>query len=155
MDNHVVPDLQIEAEREFYVVEGLEVLATFVKNTPRQDPAKLDSQVHVFGQRTPVEHLPQPDERFDPVVPLQVDLRVVFGLQRHVSGVHLCERDLRRDGKRGGIHPAELGKMELSQDCSAKLVTVTIRGIQPLIDGREPAAIKLVGIHRNSDDSIW
>jgi hypothetical protein len=120
-------------------------MATFPKNPLRQDPPELHAQAHIFGQGTPVEHLPEPDERLDGFVTPKVDLGVIFGLQRHVSGVHLCERDLRRDRKRGRIYPDEVGEVNLSQDRPAELVTVTIRSTQALIDGPEPATIKLLG----------
>ena len=145
MDHHVVSHLQIVAERELDVVKRFEVIATFPKNPPRQDPAEPHSQMHIFGQSTPVEHLPEPDERLDWLVKPKVDLSVILGLQRHVSGVHLCEHDLRRDRKRGRIHPDELGEVNLSQDRPADLVTVTIRSSQAFVDGPEPAIVELLG----------
>ena len=145
MHNHVVSDLQIVSERELDVVERFEVVATFPKNPPRQNPAELDPQMHVFGHGTAVEHLPEPDERLDWLVKPKVDLSVILGLQRHVSGVHLCERDLRRDRERGRIHPDELGEVNLRQDRPAELVTVTIRSTQAFVDGPEPAIVELLG----------
>ena len=69
MDHHVVSDLHIVAERKLDVVECFEVMATFPENPLRQDPAELHSQMHIFGQGTPVEHLPEPDERLDAFIP--------------------------------------------------------------------------------------
>jgi len=39
-----------------------------------------------------------------------------------------------------------MGKIHLSQDRTAELVTVTIRFIETLVDGAEPAAIKAFGV---------
>ena len=90
MDHHVVSDFQIIAERDLHMVECFEVPAALPKNPLGQEPSELHAEMHVFGQRTPVEHLPEPDERLDTFVPLQVDLRVVLGFECHISGVHLC-----------------------------------------------------------------
>jgi len=45
--------------------------------------------------------------------------------------------------------------MNLRQDRTAELVTVTIRRIEAFIDGAEPAAIKASDVLGDSNDSIW
>src|SRR3990172_9157021 len=92
VDDDVVAYLHIVAERELDLVERLEVAAAATKDARRQNAAETDPEFDVLPEWALVEHLPEPEQRLDLLVPEQVDVGVVFGFDRDVTGVELQQR---------------------------------------------------------------
>ena len=94
MDYHPVADFDVVATRELHLLKGFEVLSAAAENPLGQESAERDPQLDVLSQSRAIEHLPQPLERLDLRILVEVDLAVVLGLQCHIPRIQLIEGDL-------------------------------------------------------------
>src|SRR6185503_8218150 len=90
------------AEREFHVLESLEVLAAALEDVRREQAPQTNTQLHVLpAERSAIERIPEPEQRLDLLKPRVVALGVVLGLQGDVARIERRESEPRRGGKLG------------------------------------------------------
>src|SRR6266508_4395571 len=99
VNRHTVADGEVVAEGELHLVEDADVLAAVLEDPLREHRPHLRAQAHVASDRGVVEHLPEPEERFDGRPFLQVDLPVVLRLHGRVAGIEGREQRLHPDGQ--------------------------------------------------------
>src|SRR5205085_6125396 len=132
VDDDVIADFHVVAERELDVVKRLEVLSTSLEDVPSEYPPELDTEPHVLCSRgRAVEGIPEPEQGLDALEALLITVGVVLGLERDVARVHGRQREPRRHGRPrivDGRLPV-LGVLripELREDLAAH--TIAVRG---------------------------
>ncbi len=124
MHDDIVSHLEVVPEGELDVVEGLEVAATAPKDMLGQQTSEWDAELHVVSQRRLVEHLPEPDQRLDAVVPLLVDLRVVLRLQCDVARIQVGQGHPGRLRELLHLPVGILGEVNVTEHVPAEIVAV-------------------------------
>jgi hypothetical protein len=88
MNDDVIANFNVVAERELNMLEALEILATAAEYVGSEQTAETNSELDVLSSKwRAVKRVPKPQKRLDLLKTNGIAVRIVLGLKSHIARI--------------------------------------------------------------------